>query len=83
VNTVEESTNLSSSLREDRVFAPSAEFVSKAHVKGLDQYEALYRRSVDDPEGFWGEAAAELDWFAPWTKVLVGEGSRAQWFVDG
>ncbi len=83
MNTVEESTNLSSSLREDRVFAPSAEFVSKAHVKGLDQYEALYRRSVDDPEGFWGEAAAELDWFAPWTKVLVGEGSRAQWFVDG
>ena len=83
VSTVEESTNLSSSLREDRVFAPSADFVAKAHVKGIDQYEALYRRSVDDPEGFWAEAASELDWFAPWTKVLVGEGPKAQWFVDG
>jgi acetyl-CoA synthetase len=83
VGAVEESTNLESSLREHRVFAPSAEFVAKAHIQGLEQYEALYRRSVDDPEGFWGEAAGELDWFAPWSKVLVGEGSRAQWFVDG
>ncbi|HWZ51062.1 MAG TPA: acetate--CoA ligase [Granulicella sp.] len=80
---MEESTNLESSLRENRVFAPPAEFVAKAHVQGLDQYEALYRRSVEDPEGFWGEAAGELEWFAPWTKVLAGEGPRAQWFVDG
>jgi acetyl-CoA synthetase len=83
VSVVEESTNLESSLREHRVFAPSAEFVAKAHIQGLEQYEALYRRSVEDPEGFWGEAAGELEWFAPWSKVLVGEGSRAQWFVDG
>jgi acetyl-CoA synthetase len=83
VSAVEESTNLESSLREHRVFAPSAEFVAKAHVQGLEQYEALYRRSVEDPEGFWGEAAGELEWFAPWSKVLVGEGSRAQWFVEG
>jgi acetyl-CoA synthetase len=83
VGVVEESTNLESSLRENRVFAPPAEFVAKAHIQGLEQYEALYRRSVEDPEGFWGEAAGELDWFAPWSKVLVGEGSRAQWFVDG
>jgi acetyl-CoA synthetase len=83
VSAVEESTNLESSLRENRVFAPSAEFVAKAHVQGLEQYEALYRRSVEDPEGFWGDAASELEWFAPWSKVLVGEGSRAQWFVDG
>jgi acetyl-CoA synthetase len=83
VGVVEESTNLESSLRENRVFAPPAEFVAKAHIQGLKQYEALYRRSVEDPEGFWGEAAGELEWFAPWSKVLVGEGSRAQWFVDG
>ncbi|HEX4652230.1 MAG TPA: acetate--CoA ligase [Granulicella sp.] len=74
---------MESSLRENRVFAPPAEFVAKAHIQGLEQYEALYRRSVEDPEGFWGEAAGELEWFAPWSKVLVGEGSRAQWFVDG
>jgi acetyl-CoA synthetase len=83
VGVAQESTNLESTLRENRVFAPSAEFVAKAHVRGLEQYEALYRRSVEDPEGFWGDAAGELEWFAPWSKVLAGEGSQAQWFVDG
>ena len=66
-------TNLDSSLRENRVFPPPAEFAAKAHVKSLEEYEAMYRRSVEDPEGFWAEAASELEWFAPWTKVLDGE----------
>ena len=78
-----ESTNLDSSLRENRVFAPPAEFAAKAHVKSLAQYEEMYRRSVEDPEAFWGEAAGELEWFAPWTKVLEGEAQHAKWFVGG
>ncbi|HUZ96215.1 MAG TPA: acetate--CoA ligase [Edaphobacter sp.] len=78
-----EHTNLDSSLRENRVFAPHAEFAAKAHVKSLEQYEAMYRRSVEQPEEFWAEAAAELEWFAPWNKVLDGEGKDAKWFVGG
>jgi acetyl-CoA synthetase len=78
-----EHTNLDSSLRENRVFAPPAEFAAKAHVESLEQYEAMYRRSVEHPEEFWAEAAAELDWFAPWNKVLDGEGKDAKWFVGG
>ena len=78
-----EHTNLDSSLRENRVFAPPAEFAAKAHVKSLEQYEAMYRRSVEQPEEFWAEAAAELEWFAPWNKVLEGEGKDTKWFVGG
>jgi acetate--CoA ligase len=78
-----EHTNLDSSLRENRVFAPPAEFAAKAHVKSLEQYEAMYRRSVEQPEEFWAEAAAELEWFSPWNKVLDGEGKDAKWFVGG
>ncbi|MEO8735946.1 MAG: acetate--CoA ligase [Edaphobacter sp.] len=78
-----EHTNLDSSLRENRVFAPTAEFAAKAYVKSLEQYEAMYRRSIEQPEEFWAEAAAELEWFAPWTKVLEGEGKDAKWFVGG
>ncbi len=78
-----EHTNLDSTLRENRVFAPPAEFAAKAHVKSLEQYEAMYRRSVEQPEEFWAEAASELDWFAPWTRVLDGEGKDAKWFVGG
>jgi acetyl-CoA synthetase len=82
-----EGQNLDSSLRENRVFAPSAEFAAKAHVKSLDEYEAMYRRSVEQPEEFWAEAAGELDWFEKWTRVLElgkdGSGNGAKWFVGG
>jgi acetyl-CoA synthetase len=75
--------NLSSMLREHRVFPPPPEFAAKAHVKSLKEYEALYRRSVEDPEGFWAEVAQELHWFAPWTKVLEWDLPWAKWFVGG
>jgi acetyl-CoA synthetase len=82
-----EGQNLDSSLRENRVFAPSAEFAAKAHVKSLEEYEAMYRRSVEQPEEFWAEAAGELDWFEKWTRVLElgkdGSGNGAKWFVGG
>ena len=75
--------NLSSSLQESRVFPPSAEFSAKAHVRSLDEYERMYRRSVEEPEAFWAEAAGELEWFAPWTSVLEGTGPDARWFTGG
>jgi acetyl-CoA synthetase len=76
-------TNMESLLREDRVFPPPAEFAAKAWIKSEAEYEAMYRRSVDDPEAFWAEAAGELEWFAPWTKVLEGGMGSANWFVGG
>ncbi len=75
--------DLSSILREDRVFPPQAEFAARAHVASLDEYRAIYARSIADPEAFWAEAAAELDWFAPWTKVLEWDLPWAKWFVGG
>ncbi len=75
--------NLDSSLRENRSFPPPAEFAAKAHVKSLAQYETMYRHSVEQPEAFWGEAARELEWFAPWTRVLEGEAAQAKWFTGG
>jgi acetyl-CoA synthetase len=76
-------TNMESLLREDRVFSPSAEFAAKAHVGSLQEYEAMYRRSVEEPEAFWAEAASELEWFAPWEKVLEGAMGSSRWFVGG
>ena len=76
-------TNMDSLLRENRVFPPSKEFSAKAHIGSLEEYEAMYRRSIDDPNGFWAEAAKELDWFQPWTEVQSGDISHAKWFVGG
>ena len=83
----EGTANLDSSLRENRVFEPSQEFRSKAHISSLEQYEQMYRRSIEKPEEFWAEAASELEWFAPWTSVLEtgkdGSGLGAKWFTGG
>ena len=75
--------NFSSLLRENRVFAPNAEFAAKAHVKSEAEYEAMYRKSVEEPEAFWGEAAGELEWFKPWEAVLEGTFPEPKWFVGG
>ena len=47
----------------------------------MADYRSIYRRSLDDPEGFWGEAAQALHWHTPWDRVLSdGGGPRARWF---
>ena len=50
----------------------------------MEGYRALYDRSVQDPEGFWGDvASSELHWFEKWTKVLEWNPPFAKWFVGG
>lgn len=47
-------------------------------------YQTAYQRSVDDPEGFWAEAAREIDWIKPADKVLDDSAAPFyRWFVGG
>src|SRR4051812_29626351 len=70
--------------REARSFPPPPEFAAKARLRDQAEYERMYRRSVDDPTGFWGETArAELAWTKPFTKVMTGEVPWVKWFEDG
>ncbi|MDQ7247215.1 propionyl-CoA synthetase [Dongia sedimenti] len=34
------------------------------------KFDAVYRRSIEDPAGFWAEAAKGIDWIQPWERVL-------------
>ena len=78
------SLNITSLQHETRLFQPDARFSARAHIKSLEEYRALYRESVDAPEQFWGkQAASELVWFKPWSKVLEWEAPSAQWFIGG
>jgi acetyl-CoA synthetase len=74
---------IDSVLRETRVFPPPAGFAARASISGRAQYDALYRRSVDDPEGFWAEMATRLRWSTPWTRVLDWQVPFSRWFVGG
>jgi acetyl-CoA synthetase len=48
------------------------------------RYDALYRRSLDDPEGFWLEAARRLDWMTAPTRAFEElDPPKFRWFPDG
>lgn len=47
------------------------------------RYIETYRRSLDDPQGFWAEEARKLDWYKTWDKVLDWKPPYARWFVGG
>jgi propionyl-CoA synthetase len=50
----------------------------------MSEYLKAYQRSLDDPSGFWSEAAKDIDWDKPFTKVLEDENMPFyQWFPDG
>jgi acetyl-CoA synthetase len=47
-------------------------------------YDELYAHSLRDPEGFWGDAAKELQWYEPWQRVLDrSEAPFFKWFAGG
>jgi acetyl-CoA synthetase len=66
-------------LQEDRSFAPSDEFRSRALVND----PAIYETAAKDPEAFWAGFATELEWIKPWTRVLEWNAPDAKWFVGG
>ena len=52
----------------------------------LEQYQQMYRRSLDDPAGFYAEQAeAMLHWFRPWDEVYNGDfaAGHVAWFTGG
>jgi acetyl-CoA synthetase len=77
------SSSIDSVLTEKRSFPPPKEFAAAAHVKSPAEYEQLYKRAADDPEGFWAERAGELAWGQRWSKVLDWKLPNAKWFVGG
>src|ERR1700722_14658989 len=76
-------SDLDRSNPEASVFPPSPEFSSRARIKSLEQYRALYRRSIDDPKGFWSEMAQELRWERPFEEVVDWNPPFARWFIGG
>ena len=57
----------------------------RAHIGSLEQYQSLYRRSLEDPEGFWAEQAKTLDWFHPWHEVFDADYDAVDfaWYLGG
>ncbi|MCX6434513.1 MAG: acetate--CoA ligase [Actinobacteria bacterium] len=63
---------------ETRIFQPSSEFAANANAQPI-----IYAEANQDRLGFWEEQASELQWDAPWNKVLDWQPPFAKWFVGG
>jgi acetyl-CoA synthetase len=84
------SKGIDSLLQEKRTIPPPAELRAEAHITSLDEYQKLYDRSVNDPDGFWLEQAREI---VSWdTEPTVGReytwdtdarNIQHTWFKDG
>jgi propionyl-CoA synthetase len=50
----------------------------------VSHFDSVYRRSLDDAEGFWAEAARGIDWYRPWDRVLDdADAPFYRWFTGG
>ncbi len=50
----------------------------------MGSYEEVFRRSIQDPEGFWSEAAGAIDWYKKWDRVLDDSNKPFfRWFSGG
>ncbi|MBK8794340.1 MAG: acetate--CoA ligase [Holophaga sp.] len=57
----------------------------RAHIHSMEEYQRLYRLSLDNPEWFWGEQAKALTWYHPWQSVFDADYSEVDfaWFGGG
>lgn len=65
---------------------PTADAVRRAAQLSQEDYQRLYRQSIDQPDAFWAEQAnGFLDWITPWHTVQRSDISTgaAQWFAGG
>ena len=68
----------------DHLLQETGEITPPLHVAQqatLQDYDAVYQRSIEDPEGFWAEVASELHWYKPWNKVFQWDYPNFQWFL--
>ncbi|VWX63519.1 acetyl-CoA synthetase [Burkholderiales bacterium 8X] len=78
-------SNIESTLVENRVFPPDARARQGARIASMAAYEALCKEAADDGDAFWSRLAKDnLQWMRPFTRTL--DESKAPfytWFDDG
>jgi propionyl-CoA synthetase len=54
------------------------------NVQGKSRYHEIHARSLADPQGFWAEAATEIDWIEPPKTIFdAAQGVYGRWFTGG
>jgi len=74
-------------MSQDKIYPIPADIAAKAHINA-EQYEAMYKQSLENPEAFWAAQAEEfVTWSKPWDSVLDwsfdAENLHISWFKGG
>ncbi|MEQ1484119.1 acetate--CoA ligase [Methyloglobulus sp.] len=72
-------------MAEAKLYPVKPEIAATAHINQAE-YQALYRRSIEEPEQFWAEQAELfLDWSQPWESVMEYDYPKGhiRWFEGG
>ncbi|MDH4065829.1 MAG: AMP-binding protein, partial [Acidobacteriota bacterium] len=70
-------------IQASRLYAPDPARARTTHAGSADAFEALLKRSREQPEAFWADVARELEWMRPWDAVMEGGFPHFKYFVGG
>ena len=62
------SQDIEITMDENRLFEPTAEFSANAHISTREQYDEMYKESIENPEVFWGRIAETFTWKKKWDR---------------
>jgi acetyl-CoA synthetase len=70
---------------EQTLYPIKPHIAQRAHINSMEEYQRLYRLSLDNPEWFWGEQAKALTWYHPWQQVFNADYEEVDfsWFSGG
>jgi len=71
--------------QENKTYPPNPDVAATSHIGSMEEYQRLYRLSLDDPETFWGKQAETLSWFVPPRMVFDHDYENVDfsWYLGG
>ena len=71
----------------DERFQASEGFSSRAHVKSYEEYDVLYKQSIQENESFWEDQSKRIEWFEPFHTVkdvsYASDDVHIGWYLGG
>ncbi len=69
----------------DSIVPVKPDIAERAHINSMEEYQRLYRLSLDNPDWFWGEQAKALTWYHPWHTVFDADYDEVDfaWYSGG
>ncbi len=70
----------------EQIFPVPPKVREKAYIKSKEEYEKMWKESIEKPEAFWAKQAERLDWFKKPTKIMdysYKPPVYVKWFEDG